>query len=443
VTRTLVLVDGEHHPPVTLAAVESLRSRGHEIVAAVNLGGGEKLDGSLTLGDIPLAPGATRLAALRAALTTYAPEVVYDLSDAPVVDDDARALLGGIALAHGARYEGAGFSIAPAPTPRLLPCPQIVVAGTGKRTGKTAVAAALARHLRARGVNPVLIAMGRGGPAAPTLTRGDVAPPSIDDLIALAEAGEHAATDAYEDAIVAGCATVGARRAGGGLSGATAYDTVAEAAALAATVGADVAIFEGSGTAIPPAAADAFLLVAGPLASERDHRSFGGVARLLRADLVVATMREQAVPAADPVLTTLVDELGSTVPTIGTAFHPTPLEPVAGKKILYATTAPLAARDAIAAHLRDAHGAHVVAVSCALGNRSQLREELQAAEGTYEVLVTEIKAAGIDVAARAARETGAHVVAADNVPVALHGDLDDAFDALLATARQRHAEVRA
>lgn len=441
-TRTLVLVDGEHYPPVTLDAIASLRRSGREIVGAVNLGGGEKLDGALRLGDLPLAQGATRIAALRSALEEYRPDTVYDLSDAPVVDDDARAILGGIILAHGAVYEGAGFQIEPPPTPRLLPCPQIVVAGTGKRTGKTAVAAALARHLRGRGLNPVLIAMGRGGPSAPTLTRGDLEPPTIDDLIALAELGEHAATDAYEDAIVARCATVGARRAGGGLAGATAYDTVAEAAAVAAQVGADIAIFEGSGTAIPPARADAFLLVAGSLTSERDHRSFGGVARLLRADLVVATMREQAAPA-DPILSSLLAELGSDVPTVSTAFHPTPLGSVAGKKILYATTAPPAAREAIAAHLRDAHGAEVVGVTCALGDRTQLREELAAAEGTYEVLVTEIKAAGIDVAARAARAAGAHVVAADNVPAALHGALETAFDALLATAIRRHEVARA
>lgn len=441
-SRTLVLVDGEHHPPVTAAAIASLRERGHDVVAAVNLGGGEKLDGALALGDLPILSGRSQIEALRGALDTYAPEVVFDLSDAPVIDDAGRALLGGMTLAHGARYEGAGFRIDPSPTPRLVQCPQIVVAGTGKRTGKTAVAAALARHLSAKGLTPVLVAMGRGGPASPVLTRGDLGPPTMADLIALADAGEHAATDAYEDAVTARCATVGARRAGGGLSGATAYDTVSEAAAIAAGLRPDVVIFEGSGTAIPPAAADSFLLVAGPLTSERDHRSFGGVARLLRADLVVATMREQAVPAADPALLALIEELGSDVPTVGTTFHPTPLESVAGKKILFATTAPISARESIAAHLRDAHGAEVVGVTCALGDRARLREELASAEGTYEVLVTEIKAAGIDVAARAASAAGARVVAADNVPVALQGDLGEHFDELLGVALLRHGGGR-
>src|SRR5437588_7135297 len=40
--RTLVLVDGEHHPPVVRAAIAELSAR-HRVVGAVFLGGGEKL----------------------------------------------------------------------------------------------------------------------------------------------------------------------------------------------------------------------------------------------------------------------------------------------------------------------------------------------------------------------------------------------------------------
>ena len=41
--RTLALVDGEHYPPVTRAALDLARERGHEIVAALLVGGTEKL----------------------------------------------------------------------------------------------------------------------------------------------------------------------------------------------------------------------------------------------------------------------------------------------------------------------------------------------------------------------------------------------------------------
>ena len=76
---------------------------------------------------------------------------------------------------------------------------------------------------------PVIVAMGRGGPATPVLTRpGDV---TLETLLARARRGEHAASDYLEDAVVAGVPTVGSRRAGGGVSGRPFVTNVAEAAA--------------------------------------------------------------------------------------------------------------------------------------------------------------------------------------------------------------------
>ena len=45
----------------------------------------------------------------------------------------------------------------------------MAVIGTGKRTGKTAVSAQLARVAAGKGISPVIVAMGRGGPAEPEL----------------------------------------------------------------------------------------------------------------------------------------------------------------------------------------------------------------------------------------------------------------------------------
>jgi hypothetical protein len=56
------------------------------------------------------------------------------------------------------------------------------VIGTGKRTGKTAVAGHWARLLRER--DPVIVCMGRGGPREPTLAEPTT---SLDDLLELAE----------------------------------------------------------------------------------------------------------------------------------------------------------------------------------------------------------------------------------------------------------------
>ena len=93
--------------------------------------------------------------------------------------------------------------------------PAIAVIGTGKRVGKTAVSAHLARLL-ARERDVVVVTMGRGGPPEPEpIDR----PPGIEELVALSRSGRHAASDHLEIAAVTGVPTIGCSRAGGGLAG--------------------------------------------------------------------------------------------------------------------------------------------------------------------------------------------------------------------------------
>ena len=42
--RVLVLVDGEHYPPVTRWGIDVARTHGHEVEAALLVGGVEKID---------------------------------------------------------------------------------------------------------------------------------------------------------------------------------------------------------------------------------------------------------------------------------------------------------------------------------------------------------------------------------------------------------------
>jgi len=436
--RALVLVDGEHYPPVILDALAQLASD-VDVVAAVMLGGGEKLSGPMALGDLPVITGASQREALEAALDRFEPDVVVDLSDAPVIDARARNRLIALSAARGVAYRVAGSSLEPPWTTTRPSVPTIAVIGTGKRTGKTAVSAALARHIVAGGARPVIVAMGRGGPEKPLVTRGDVEPPTVEALVALAERGEHAASDTYEDAVVAGVTTVGARRAGSGLLGEPAFHTVAEAIEAAEGEDPDILVLEGSGTAIPPARADAVLLVVGGATPPEEMFTPLGYLRLLIADLALVTMAEEPVLSTETLsaLSSSVTELARDVPVVRTVFRPAPVGSVAGKKIFFATTAPETAARSMRTHLEEAHGAEVVGITHRLADRSRLSQELAAAEGTYEVLLTELKAAAVDVAARAARSAGAEVVFADNIPVAVEGDLEPAFDSLiqLATAR--------
>jgi cyclic 2,3-diphosphoglycerate synthetase len=438
-TRALVLVDGEHYPPVLHDAIATLEARGYQIVGAVFLGGGEKLDGRLELGSLPIVGGATQREALERAIASFAPEVVVDLSDHPVVDAKARSLLASVALARGVPYQGADFRFEPPRRPRVAARPSIAIIGTGKRTGKTAIAGFTARSLTALGKRVVIVAMGRGGPATPRVVAGDDHPPSAPELLEIARRGEHAASDVYEDAVLAGVPAIGARRAGAGLAGAPFFDSVAAAVEIANAASPDLIVLEGSGAAVPPVAADATVLIVPGDAKPQDMHAPLAPYRLLLADLVVITMASEPTVSTQALsaLSSSIDELARGVAQVRTVFRPAPREPVSGRSVFYATTAPVAAGGSIREHLEESCGARVVGMSHNLADRSALEADLDQAEGTYEVLVTELKAAAVDVATRKALDAGVAVVYADNAPVSLEGDLSAEIEALAERARSR------
>jgi len=301
--RTLVLIDGEHYPPVTRAAIEDLPNRvpGAVVVGAALLGGNEKLavdlPPDLGLG-VPVVRGDSdgegdrRHRALEAGLARFAPELVVDLSDEPVVDARQRMGLAARALVAGVPYLGADFRFDPPPRPRLATKPSVAVIGTGKRTGKTAVSASLARLLAGRGRPPVVVAMGRGGPTEPELVDPSTFDLSAAGLLALAASGRHAASDHLEDALVAGVATVGTRRCGGGLAGAPFASTFAAGVAVANGRSESLVVFEGSGASVPPAHADATICVMPASVDPELVTGYLGSYRLLLSDLIVVTMGE-------------------------------------------------------------------------------------------------------------------------------------------------------
>jgi cyclic 2,3-diphosphoglycerate synthase len=260
------------------------------------------------------------------------------------------------------------------------------VIGTGKRTGKTAVAGHWAGLLRER--EPAIVCMGRGGPAEPVLVEPG---PTLDDLLAIAERGGHAASDYLEDALLAGVRTIGCRRVGGGLAGQPAESNVVEGAVLAASLKPGLILFEGSGACIPPVQVDRTVCIAGagldePLA---DYR-------LLRADLVLIAP-------------------GASGEGIRFELRPEPAAPLPeGARVALFTTG-----------AERCKGVEPLLVSTNLARRSALAADLEraAAEGC-DVYLTELKAAAIDTVARAARERGAEVVFVRNRPVGLDADLD-------------------
>ncbi|HVE91132.1 MAG TPA: 2,3-diphosphoglycerate synthetase [Actinomycetota bacterium] len=432
--RVVVVVDGEHYPPLVGEAIRRLRDQGRDVVAALMAGGTEKVgahDLERTYG-VPVRDGSgNREKALGDLVATHRPSEVLDLSDEPVVTPADRFRLATVALLAGATYRGADFELRPAPMPRLLTKASLRVIATGKRTGKTAIAGAIARRAVQTGLRPIVIAMGRGGPDPPEVLDVD-SDLSVDALVALADAGKHAASDYIEDAVTSRVPTVGCRRVGGGLAGAVSMSNVEAGVRIAQDRDESLVILEGSGAAIPPVAAAAGVICV-PASSHPDVvRGYLGPYRVLLSDLAIVTMSEE--PGAASEMEAAIREVSPRIEVIRTVFRPKPLEDVSGCKVYVCTTSPPDTGSRLTGHLREAHGCRVVGISHSLAKREDLERELREAPD-HDVLLTEVKAGGIDVAARAARGSGRRVVFIDNEPEGT--GVAEAFDFALSRAQDR------
>jgi cyclic 2,3-diphosphoglycerate synthetase len=391
----IALIDGEHHPSAVRDALARL-----DLAGVVFCGGEEKL-GPGSLEDHYGRPVEMDA---EAGLRRLAPraDAVVDLADEPVVPARRRLRLAALALSLGLAYETPGGRLEPPQYERVdFDGPKLAVIATGKRTGKTAVAGHWAALLREEGAEPVIVCMGRGGPAGPQLAE---AAPSLNELIAIAESGSHAASDYLEDAVIAGVATVGCRRIGGGFAGQPFESNVPEGAALAASLAPGTILFEGSGACIPPVEVDrtVCILGAGPPEPFAEYR-------VARADLVLAAEGAHDPPPA----------------SISFSMRPEPVEEIpADARVAIFTTG--------ASGMEDVPDP--VVSSANLARRGALAEELDraAAEGC-DVYLTELKAAAIDTVVMRARAEGARVVFIRNRPVGI----DDALVKLYRDARRK------
>ena len=385
----IALIDGEHHPTAVRDALNGL-----DLAGVVFCGGEEKLAGG-SLDELYGHPVETEP---EQALRRLAPaaEAVVDLADEPVLPPSAKLRLAALALHLGLRFEAPGLVLEPPGyAPVAFDGPKLAVIGTGKRTGKTAVAGHWASLLADR--DPVMVCMGRGGPAEPVVATADT---DLADLVAVVEQGGHGASDYLEDAVLAGVRTVGCRRVGGGLTGAPWASNVPAGAALAAAQPAVGAlIFEGSGSCIPPVEVDRTVCVIGPGEPEPMAEY-----ALLRAQLLLA--HEDAVAPAGAMRFTL---------------WPEPAEPLpdGARVALFTTGAPAC------------DGVEPLVASTNLARRSALADDLErAAAAGCDLYLTELKAAAIDTVARHAAERGARVVFVRNRPVGVDDALMELADGL-------------
>ena len=438
--RMLCLVDGEHYFPVTKSALDMLDSLEHnEIVAAVFIGGTEKLRDASEEGiskqlerPVHFGPDHHNIPyeLIDDLIVRYNADVVMDLSDEPVVDYTKRFNIANIVLSRGIPYEGPDFNFEPVTEHHVLKKPSIKILGTGKRIGKTAVSAYAARLIHKNEYNPCVVAMGRGGPEVPEIVHGDKIEITPEYLMEQSDKGVHAASDHWEDALMSRILTIGCRRCGGGMVGDVFITNMKRGAELANDVDADFVIMEGSGAAIPPIKTDKHVVLVGANQPIVNIENFFGPYRIKLADMVVITMCEEPMASREKVETIkkFIEEINPKATIIPTVFRPKPLGDVKGKNVLFATTAPDAIKSVLIEHLEDFHGCKVVGTTPYLSNRPLLQKDIEKYIDEADVMLTELKAAAVDVATKDALKAGLEVVYCDNIPIEIEDGDNERFD---------------
>jgi cyclic 2,3-diphosphoglycerate synthetase len=189
---------------------------------------------------------------------------------------------------------------------------------------------------------------------------------------------------------------------------------------IAAGLGAELVLLDGSGAALPPVAATRRLLVVSAAQPVEIAAGYLNAYRARISDLVVVTMAENEAPHEE-LVRALHGNLRPWAQVVRTVLRPRPLEPVSGERVAFFCTAPATTHhDRLAAHLEQAHGARVTSVSGNLSDRGRLRDDLAGADA--DVFLVELKAAAVDVVAEEAARRGVRIVIASNDVVPLPGE---------------------
>jgi cyclic 2,3-diphosphoglycerate synthetase len=191
---------------------------------------------------------------------------------------------------------------------------------------------------------------------------------------------------------------------------------------------------------------DAGVLVAPASLPAAHLAGYGGPLRLLLSDLLVLMLGTGLNRGPDH-LSTLTSHAHRLAPDVRVAvaeLRPVALGDVKAKDAFFATTAGGRAAVRLSEHLERTAGCRIVRTSSRLADRAGLEEDLRTAP-RFDVLLTELKAAAVDVAAKRALERGAEVVFVDNRPIGVGegedaGDLDGSLREIARLGMQRAAQ---
>jgi cyclic 2,3-diphosphoglycerate synthetase len=126
-----------------------------------------------------------------------------------------------------------------------------------------------------------------------------------------------------------------------------------------------------------------------------------------------------------------IAEINPDIKVALTVFRPDPLGDISGKRVFVATTSRADVNDSIKDHLEKRHGCRVVGISNHLSDRPKLKTDLQEGLPEADILLTEIKAASIDLAAFQAEKAGLDIVFLNNVPELTGGNIGNLDDEIL------------
>jgi len=419
--KLVALIDGEHHPQVTYDAVEKLkRYYTGKFVGIIFMGGTEKIinDNVEDYFDEKVYIIKNVDFDFTDALIFFKPDIVYDLSDEPIVNYTIRMKIASFCLASGCSYMGPDFLFEYEEKDVIGKVPKVSIIGTGKRIGKTAISAYISKIFMNKGRSICIVTMGRGGPSEPQILRGNKVNITPEYLLGLSNSGMHASSDYIEDALVSKVTTVGCRRCGGGFGGKVFMSNVKEGVAAAEKLNPDLIIIEGSGASLPDVKTDANICAVGAHQSWENIIGYLGIYRIMLSDLIIITMCEE--PMADRNKIIFLEEeiikINPDVKIIKTIFRPQPLSNIEGKKILMVMTARKEIESKIRKYMEEEYGCCINSMTFNLSDRKYLREDLRKFSG-YDTILTELKAASVDVVTDFAFKNKKDIVYLNNVPI--------------------------
>ncbi len=422
----VALIDGEHYPQVTHDAISELRRiyKGN-FKGIIFLGGTEKLpDGNIEDffgGEVYVIKDIDN--DFKDALNHFRPDIAYDLSDEPVVNYIVRMKIASYCLAGKCSYMGPDFLFSYEEKKIQCKKPALSIIGTGKRIGKTAVSSHVSKIFTGENINVCVVAMGRGGPREPQVIRGDRINITPEYLLDISRKGMHASSDYIEDALTSGVITVGCRRCGGGFGGKIFMSNVKEGIKIAEKLNPDLVIVEGSGASIPDVETDSCICVISAAQSWESIVGYLGIYRILSADLIILTLCEEPMADRDKIsfMEDKIRKINLKAPVIKTIFRPQPLSDIKGRRIFMAMTASNNIEHKIREYIENNFKCRVEQMSFNLGDRKKLRDDLEKSKN-YDTILTELKAASVDVLTEYVYEKKKEVVYMNNVPVILNGE---------------------